>query len=73
MRRSGAVRGEGTDASVHDSEPTEELVDQGQKNDLGPTELVGDCAYGTGPNRRRCRDRGVEVRAKDPVHSYGPR
>jgi hypothetical protein len=58
-----------TDASVHDSQPTEELIDQAAKNGVDPKELVGDCAYGTGPNRRRCHARGVEVRAKDPVPS----
>jgi len=58
-----------TDASVHDSEPTEELILQGEEADVGPSELVGDCAYGTGANRQRCRERGVEIRAKAPVPS----
>ena len=58
-----------TDASVHDSKPTETLIDQAEKSDVAPEEVAGDCAYGTGPNRRRCRDRGVEIRAKNPAPS----
>lgn len=58
-----------TDASVHDSQATEELIDQTDNTNLSPKALVGDCAYGTGPNRRKCRDRGVEIYAKTPTPS----
>ena len=58
-----------TDASVHDAEPTTALIDQGEACELKPQELVGDGAYGTGANRRACKGKGVELRAKLPAPS----
>jgi hypothetical protein len=58
-----------TDAATHDAQPTEELIDQTEANEVKPAELVGDCAYGTGANRRTCQDKGVELRSKLPSPS----
>ena len=53
-----------TDAGIHDSKPTPELVDQAAASDLRPKRLLGDGAYGTGANIRACAEKGVEVLTK---------
>ena len=57
-----------TAGNVHDGEPSLELL-TGQKETTGlePREGIGDCAYGTGDNRARFREAGLEIVAKVPV------
>lgn len=56
-----------TAGNVHDSEPSLELL-TGQKETIGlePREGIGDCAYGTGDNRARFKEAGIEIVAKVP-------
>lgn len=56
-----------TSAGTHDAEPTTELLKQADKVDLLPDEVLGDCAYGTGANRRACAEMDVEIHAKLPA------
>lgn len=58
-----------TDASVHDAEPTAELIEQTEANRVKPQALVGDCAYGTGANIRKSAELGVEILTKLPSPS----
>ena len=53
-----------TDASTPDAKPTPQLLAQTEALGLKPDRVVGDAAYGTGPNRRRCRELGVDVVSK---------
>ncbi|MEZ4240435.1 MAG: transposase [Myxococcota bacterium] len=53
-----------TDASIHDSKPTPDLIDQATAAGLRPKRLLGDGAYGTGANVRACAGKGVEVLTK---------
>lgn len=53
-----------TDAATKDAEPTTELLDQAEAADVLPDTAIGDTAYGTGPNVRRCHERGVTVVSK---------
>jgi IS5 family transposase len=59
-----------TDAGMHDAKPTLDLIEQAADVGLKPKELLGDCAYGTGANRRACREAGVELRTKLPTPSH---
>lgn len=59
-----------TDASVHDSRPTPQLIGRTAEAGLKPNELIGDGAYGTGANRKACRDLDVQLRAKLPAPSH---
>jgi len=53
-----------TDAATKDAEPTVALLEQAAKAGLLPKWAIGDRAYGTGPNLRRCAARGVAVVSK---------
>ncbi len=53
-----------TDASVHDSKPSPDLLDQSAEVGLKPAEIVGDLAYGTGANIRACDAKGVGMLTK---------
>jgi hypothetical protein len=59
-----------TDAATHDAQATPKLIERTAEVGLKPKELLGDCAYGTGANRRACHELGVEVRAKLPSPSH---
>lgn len=59
-----------TDASVHDADPTAELLKQTEANEVKPTEAVGDAAYGTGANLRQCAKLGVGILTKIPSPSH---
>lgn len=59
-----------TDASVHDSTPTPELIRQAESAGLKPKDLVGDMAYGTGANRRVGVSLGVAIHSKIPAPSH---
>jgi hypothetical protein len=59
-----------TDAGTHDAEPTAALIEQTERYGLKPREVVGDCAYGTGPNLRRAAAKGVQVLSKLPSPSH---
>ncbi|MEQ1738168.1 MAG: transposase, partial [Rhodoglobus sp.] len=53
-----------TDASIHDSKPTPDMIDQAAASGLRPVRALGDGAYGTGANIRACAERGVEMLTK---------
>ncbi len=53
-----------SDASMHDSKPSTDLIAQSAEADLKPAEVVGDGAYGTGPNIRACAELGVSILTK---------
>lgn len=55
-----------TDAATHDSEPTTTLIEQTDAHGVKPRELVGDSAYGSGPNIRRSAELGIELHTKVP-------
>jgi len=59
-----------TSAGTHDAKPTLPLIEQAAAVDLKPKEGLGDCAYGTGENRRACREAGVEIRTKLPSPNH---
>lgn len=59
-----------TDASVHDADPTAELIEQTEANGVKPKEAVGDAAYGPGANLRACAELGVEMLTKMPSPSH---
>ena len=47
--------------------PVELLTGQKETIGLEPQEGIGDCAYGTGDNRARFKEAGIEIVAKVPV------
>lgn len=59
-----------TDAATHDAAPTVALIEQAASVSLKPDEAVGDAAYGTGANRRACKDAGVDLRTRLPTPSH---
>lgn len=59
-----------TTAATHDAQATPKLIERAEAVDLKPEEAVCDAAYGTGPNRKACREAGVAVRAKLPTSSH---
>lgn len=58
-----------TDASVHDSKPSPDLIKQSESYGLKPDEVVDDAAYGTGANIRECKKLGVDVLTKQGAPS----
>ena len=60
-----------TDAGVHDSIPTPDLLAQAAESGLKPTRALGDGAYGTGPNLRACAQMGVELLTKQGAANRG--
>lgn len=59
-----------TDAATHDAHATPALIERADSVGLKPKEALGDAAYGTGPNRKACRDAGVALRTKLPSPSH---
>lgn len=59
-----------TDAATHDAAPTPMLIERTERVGLKPQEMLGDAAYGTGANRRACREAGVALRTKLPTPSH---
>lgn len=53
-----------SDAGKHDSEPSPDLIEQSAEVGLKPRKVLGDGAYGTGPNIRACAELGVSILAK---------
>lgn len=58
-----------TGADIHDAQPTVALLEQAKSYGVGPAEVVGDNAYGTGANLRACKDTGVQMRTKQACSS----
>jgi hypothetical protein len=59
-----------TDAATPDARPTPTLIDRSSAVGLKPEVVLGDCAYGTGANRKACREAGVALRTKLPSASH---
>jgi Transposase DDE domain/Transposase domain (DUF772) len=59
-----------TDAATPDARPTPTLIERTERVGLKPEEALGDCAYGTGANRKACREAGVVIRTKLPSPSH---
>lgn len=59
-----------TTAATHDAQATPTLIERAESAGLKPDEALGDAAYGTGANRKACRDAGVKLRAKLPTPSH---
>lgn len=59
-----------TTAATHDAQATPTLIARAEAAGLKPDEALGDAAYGTGANRKACRDAGVKLRAKLPTPSH---
>lgn len=59
-----------TAGNVHDSEPSLELItEQEETISLKTKEVIGDCAYGTGDNRARFKEKEIKVVSKVPTSS----
>lgn len=59
-----------TDAGTHDAQATSTLIERTATVGLKPEEMLGDAAYGTGANRKACREAGVALRTKLPTPSH---